>query len=142
MTRTKWIGIVTALATLGLTAPAFAQEYYPDDHSLYHQDQREEHALQHDELDAEHQTEHMREAQEHARMHAEGWGDDPFSHWLMHRRLAREHRREHLREWLKHDQEHADLDAEHREFHRQNDPYSYGGGSYYAPRYRVYRYGY
>src|SRR5262249_17967307 len=81
MTGRKWIGIATALATVGLAAPAFAQEYYPDDHQMFHQDQREEHALQHEELDAQHQTEHMREAQDHARMHAEGWGDDPFSHW-------------------------------------------------------------
>jgi hypothetical protein len=140
MTGRKWIGIATALATLGLAAPAFAQEYYPDDHQMFHQDQREEHQLQHEELDAEHQAEHMREAQEHARMHAEGWGDDPFSHWMMHRRLSREHRREHLREWYQHAQEHADGEAEHYQYHRQTDPYNYGGGYYYSPQYRSYRY--
>jgi len=132
MTRRTWIGIVSAVATLGLAVPAFAQEYYPDDHDLYHQEQREEHALQHEQLNMEHQQEHMREAEEHARLHAMGYGDDPFSHWLMHRRLAREHRMEHMREWMQHARDHADAEAEH-------DQYHYRGGSYYYPQYRYYR---
>jgi len=142
MSGTKWFGILSAAITLGCAAPALAQEYYydPGDHYQYHQERDVEHALEHQQLDVEHQQEHLREAEEHARQHAEGWGDDPYSHWLMHRRLARQHRMEHLREWLKHEQDHADADAEHNEYHRQSDPYSYGGAYYYAPQYRVYRY--
>ncbi len=136
MTAKQWMGIAGAVAMLGFAAPAFA--HGDDDHDQYHQELGQEHELQHEQLDMQHQQEHMREAEEHARLHAEGWGDDPFSHWLMHRRVAREHRMEHMREWLQHNQEHANANAEHVQYHQQWDPYAYGG-YYYAPRYRTYR---
>jgi hypothetical protein len=140
MFATKWLGILGAVAMVGVAAPAMAHDCDPaaDSHYQYHRELDQEHALQHEQLQLEHAQEHAREAQEHAALHAAGWGNDPFSHWLMHRRLARQHRLEHIREAMQHARDHARAEAEHSEYHGQADPYFYGGGYQYAPAPRDY----
>lgn len=119
MSGKRWFAVLSAVATMGLAVPAFA------DH-VTDQDLNQRHAYQQrDAVDWQHQQWHARESQKEYWRHETGNGWGP-RHWFEHRRAERRHAMEHMREKWEHTRDHADLGAHHDHYHEQTDPY-YGG---------------